>query len=575
MKTKLSFFLIFTVILVSLFTSCKKDKSTAPDPLAPIYEYTKTMVDDSAMVVTAHPVASQAGYDILRQGGNAVDAAIAVQFSLAVCYPIAGNIGGGGFMVYRHHDGTIAALDYREMAPAASTHDMYLDEHGNAVAEKSQNGALAVGVPGTTAGMYEAFLKYSKLKDWKALLAPAIESAEKGFKLTHRQVGLLNKNKAKFDKYNTDPVVFNSREWKGGDLLIQPELAATLKAIAEEGPKGFYEGKVADQIINQMQKSGGIITHEDLKNYVAKWRAPITTDYRGHKIISMPPPSSGGIALAQILGMVEEYDLSNMPYQGAQHIHTVVEAERRAYADRATHLGDSDFYDVPVMGLMDKEYLKLRMADFDPTKASLSDSTFAGQARESMQTTHYSIVDYEGNAVSMTTTLNGGYGSKLVVAEAGFLLNNEMDDFSAKPGVPNMFGLIGAEANKIEPGKRMLSSMTPTIVEKDGKLLLVCGTPGGSTIITSVYQTVSNVIDFGMSASDAVQSPRFHHQWLPDKIIFEKEGFDTLVLNELKEMGHEVMLRGKLGKVEAVKSLADGNLEGAADIRANDDVKGF
>lgn len=533
------------------------------------------MVDDSAMVVTAHPIASQAGYDILRQGGNAVDAAIAVQFSLAVCYPIAGNIGGGGFMVYRHHDGKIDALDYREMAPAASTHDMYLDENGNAIAEKSQNGALAVGVPGTPEGMYQAFLKFSKLKDWKALLAPAIESAEKGFKLTHRQVGLLNKNKAKFDKYNTDPVVFNSCVWKGGDLLIQPELAATLKTIADHGPKGFYEGKVADQIVNQMKRSGGIITHDDLKNYKAVWRTPITAEYRGHKIVSMPPPSSGGIALAQILGMVENYDLANMKYHGAEHIHTVVEAERRAYADRATYLGDADFYDVPVEQMMDKDYLKSRMIDFSSDKASISDSTFAGVINESLQTTHYSIVDQDGNAVSMTTTLNGGYGSKLVVAEAGFLLNNEMDDFSAKPGTPNMYGLIGAEANKIEPGKRMLSSMTPTIVEKDGNLLLVCGTPGGSTIITSVFQTVSNVIDFGMSATDAVHSPRFHHQWLPDKIVFEEVGFDSLVIDRLKEMGHNVSMRGKIGKVEAVKYLSDGNLEGAADIRANDDVKGF
>ncbi|MDF1697463.1 MAG: gamma-glutamyltransferase [Saprospiraceae bacterium] len=563
------FFLLFFVIILS---SCKTDK---PSPLEPIYDFTKTMIDDSAMVVTAHPIASLAGYDILRQGGNAIDAAIAVQFSLAVCYPIAGNIGGGGFMVYRSSDGTIDALDYREMAPAASTSDMYLDQNGNAIAEKSQNGALAVGVPGTPAGMYEAFQKYSKLKDWKALLAPAIHSAENGFRLTFRQAGLLNKNKTKFDKYNTDPVVFNSKNWKGGDLLIQPELATTLKAIANEGPTGFYGGKVADQIVNQMKKSGGIITHEDLKNYQAIWRTPITTNYRDHKIISMPPPSSGGIALAQILGMVENFNLAEMDYHSAEHIHVVVEAERRAYADRATHLGDSDFYNVPIASLINKDYLKSRMADFNPEKASVSDSIIAGQMKESLQTTHYSIVDQEGNAVSMTTTLNGGYGSKLVVAEGGFLLNNEMDDFSAKPGTPNMFGLIGAEANKIEPGKRMLSSMTPTIVEKDGQLLLVCGTPGGSTIITSVYQTVSNVIDYGMTATEAVQSPRFHHQWLPDKLILEEVGFDSLVINALADKGHKVMKRGKIGKVEAVRFLSNGNLEGAADIRADDDVKGF
>ena len=572
MKTRTSFNTLVLFFTLLCFLACKTEKKNV---LTPIYDFTKTMIDDSAMVVTAHPIASQAGYEILRKGGNAVDAAIAVQFSLAVCYPIAGNIGGGGFMVYRHNDGSIDALDYREMAPAAASRDMYLDEAGNPIAEKSQNGALAVGVPGTPAGMYEAFQKYSKLKDWKALLAPAIESAEKGFRLTHRQVGLMNKNKPKFDKYNTDPVVFNSKEWKGGDLIVQPELAATLKAIAEEGPKGFYEGKVADQIVNQMKKSGGIITHEDLKNYVPKWREPITFDYRGHKIISMPPPSSGGVALAQIMGMVDNYNLSEMQYHGADHIHTVVEAERRAYADRSIHLGDPDYYNVPIAGLMDQEYLDGRMSDFSSEQASVSDSIDAGVMQESMETTHYSIVDPEGNAVSMTTTLNGGYGSKLVVAEAGFLLNNEMDDFSAKPGTPNMFGLLGAEANKIEPGKRMLSSMTPTIVEKDGKLLLVCGTPGGSTIITSVYQTISNVIDFGMSASDAVQSPRFHHQWLPDKIVFENEGFDSLVIKELEEMGHAVHIRGKLGKVEAVKCLDNGNLEGAADTRANDDVKGF
>jgi gamma-glutamyltranspeptidase/glutathione hydrolase len=533
------------------------------------------MVDDSAMVVTAHPISSLAGYTILRQGGNAVDAAIAVQFSLAVCYPIAGNIGGGGFMVYRDSLGEVSTLDYREMAPLAATRDMYLDKNGEAIAEKSQDGALSVGVPGTTAGMYEAFLKYSKIKDWQTLLQPAIKAASEGFKITHRQAELLNIYKEKFDTYNTEAVVFNSKKWKGGDLLKQPELASTLEAIATQGPKGFYQGKVADQIVEQMKASGGIITHEDLKQYKAVWRTPIITDYRNHKVISMPPPSSGGIALSQILGMVENYDLSEMDYHSAEHLHLVAEVERRAYADRAKHLGDSDFYSVPTDALMDKDYLKLRMQNFDVNAASKSDSIFAGVFNESPQTTHYSIVDYAGNAVSMTTTLNGGFGSKLVVAKAGFLLNNEMDDFSAKPGTPNMYGLIGTEANKIEPGKRMLSSMTPTIIEKDGKLLLVVGTPGGSTIITSVFQTISNVIDFGMSASEAVQSPRFHHQWLPDRIDIEEFGFSSEVIEALEQMGHTVNKRDKIGKVEAVKCSADGLLEGAADIRADDDVKGF
>ncbi len=565
-------YIVVAVIITIILVSCRTDKKIDNQP---IYNFTKTIVDDSAMVVTAHPVASRAGYDIMRSGGNAVDAAISVQFTLAVCYPIAGNIGGGGFMVYRGADGSTNTLDYREKAPAAAFDDMYLDENGDPQPEISQNGGLAVGVPGTVAGMYTAFEKYSKLKDWNALLAPAIDAAENGFKLTHRQAMLLNKNKQKFDKYNTDDIVFNSKKWTGGDLLIQPKLATTLKTIASKGPSGFYEGIVADQIVSQMKKSGGIITHEDLQNYEAKWRAPISFDYRGHNIISMPPPSSGGIALAQILGMVENYDISEMDYHSKDHLHLVAEAERRAFADRATHLGDSDFYNVPIAGLIDKAYLRYRMSDFDPDKTEGSKNIVAGDAKESLETTHYSIVDVEGNAVSMTTTLNGGYGSKLVVAEAGFLLNNEMDDFSSKPGTPNMFGLIGAEANKIEPGKRMLSSMTPTIVEKDGKLLLVCGTPGGSTIITSVYQAISNVIDFDMTASEAVQSPRFHHQWLPDNLILEEVGFDTTLVNELNAMGHNAKLRGKLGKVEAIKLMADGNLEGAADTRADDDVKGF
>ena len=572
MHKKSHIYIAFSIILAIVLFSCRTDE---PSEKLPIYKITKTIVDDSAMVVSAHPVASQAGYDIMRAGGNAVDAAVSVQFTLAVCYPIAGNIGGGGFMVYRGADGSTNTLDYREMAPAAAYDDMYLDKDGDPIAEKSQNGGLSVGVPGTVAGMYAAFEKYSKLKDWKKLLAPAIRVAEEGFKLTHRQAMLMNKNKVKFDKYNTEPILFTSKTWKGGDLLIQSKLATTLKLISQNGPSGFYEGVVADQIVNQMGKSGGIITHEDLKNYTAKWREPITFDYRGHNIISMPPPSSGGIALAQIFGMVEEYKLENIKYHSKDHLHLVAEAERRAYADRAAHLGDSDFYNVPILGLIDKGYLKNRMSDFDPEKTDGSANTEAGDAKESLETTHYSIVDVEGNAVSMTTTLNGGYGSKLVVAEAGFLLNNEMDDFSAKPGTPNMFGLIGAEANKIEPGKRMLSSMTPTIVEKDGKLLLVCGTPGGSTIITSVFQAVSNVIDFGMTATEAVQSPRFHHQWVPDALILEEVGFDTTLVNALNMMGHHAKMRGKLGKVEAIKIMENGNIEGAADTRADDDVRGF
>lgn len=563
----------FAFSILMFASSCREDKQDDRD--VPIYSLTKSMVDDSAMVVTAHPIASQAGKDIMLRGGNVVDAAIAVQFSLAVCYPVAGNIGGGGFMVYRSADGTTSTLDYREMAPAAAKPDMYLDDNGDAIADKSRFGALAVGVPGTVAGMYAAFEKYSAMKDWNALLQPAIEIASKGYKVTHKQAELLNTYAANFVEYNTHNCVFAQREWSGGDLMIQKDLAKTLIAIAEQGPSGFYEGSVADLFVAQMEKSGGIITHEDLKNYEVKWREPIRFAYRGYDVIGMPPPSSGGIAIAQILGMMEPYDIGQYTYHSAQHIHLVAEAERRAFADRSIHLGDSDYYDVPVSQLIDKMYLATRMSSFDPEVASKSSDIEAGDLHESTQTTHYSIVDVEGNAVSMTTTLNGHYGSKLAVDGGGFLLNNEMDDFSAKAGTPNMFGLVGAEANKIEPGKRMLSSMSPTIVERDGKLMLVCGTPGGSTIITSVLQIVSNVIDFNMDASDAVVSPRFHHQWLPDLITLEAEAFDSTIANQLREMGHTVEVKGKLGKVEAIRIRSNGDLEGAADIRADDDVKGF
>lgn len=565
------FLLAFTFSILAY--SCRVEKKVDYD--VPIYELTKSIVDDSAMVVTAHPIASQVGKDIMLRGGNAVDAAIAVQFSLAVCYPVAGNIGGGGFMVYRSADGTATTLDYREMAPAAATSDMYLDDNGDAIADKSRFGALAVGVPGTVAGMYAAFAKYSALKDWNALLQPAIETANNGYKVTHKQAELLNKYADNFIAYNTHETVFSQKVWRGGDLMVQKDLGKTLTAIAEQGPSGFYEGSVADLFVAQMVRSGGIITHEDLKNYKAKWRDPIRFTYRGHDVIGMPPPSSGGIAMAQVLGMIEPYDVGSYRYHSAQHIHLVAEAERRAFADRSRHLGDADYYDVPVTKLMEKKYLAEHMSSFDPLIASKSSEIEAGNLYESMQTTHYSIVDLEGNAVSMTTTLNGHYGSKLAVDGAGFLLNNEMDDFSAKPGTPNMFGLVGAEANKIEPGKRMLSSMSPTIVERDGKLMLVCGTPGGSTIITSVLQVVSNVIDFDMDAADAVTSPRFHHQWLPDLITLEDVGFDSTIVDQLNEMGHTVEVKGKLGKVEAIKIRANGDLEGAADIRADDDVKGF
>lgn len=566
---KLFFYWAVALTTYSLvFQSCKQNKVVE-------YQFTKTIIEDSVMVVSAHPIASQIGVEILRDGGNAIDATIAVQFALAVCYPVAGNIGGGGFMVYRDAQGESTTLDFREKAPSAAFADMYLDENGNAVSELSQTAELAAGVPGTVDGMVQAFEKYSKLRDWKRLLQPAIEIAENGFHLTEKQANSLNKKKEDFDKYNRAPTPFNAKNYVKGDLLIQPDLAKTLKAIRDQGRSGFYDGWVADKIVAQMKDGNGIISKQDLKEYKAIWRKPIITDYRGFEIISMPPPSSGGIALAQLLEMIEPYDINEMGLHSVENIHLLVEAERRVYADRATHLGDSDFYDVPIEMLMDQDYIKERMKDFNPHKASISDSIKAGQAKESLETTHFTIVDLEGNTVSLTTTINGAYGAKTIVQGAGFILNNEMDDFSAKPGTPNMFGLIGAEANKIEPGKRMLSSMTPTIVTKDGKTYLTVGSPGGSTIITSVFQTISNVIDHKLSASEAVKAPRFHHQWLPDEIKFEEDGFDQKLIDSLKSMGHNINIKGKIGKVECIYYNKDGMIEGAADIRADDTAMGF
>ncbi|MGB4959593.1 MAG: gamma-glutamyltransferase [Saprospiraceae bacterium] len=532
------------------------------------------MISDSAMVVSAHPLATEIGLAVLKDGGNAVDAAIAVQFALAVCYPNAGNIGGGGFMVFRDKDGIVNTLDYREKASSLATFDMYLDSTGAAIPDKSMYGHLAAGVPGSVAGMVEAYEKYSQLKDWKRLIQPSIDLAANGYKITSREAENLNETQTKFVQYNLAPTAFHKDSWSEGDLMVQKELSQTLTAVRDHGRSGFYEGSVADFIVKEMRDGGGLITHEDLKNYQAVWRPAVTTMYRGHKIISMPPPSSGGIALTQLLEMVEPYDLSSMKFQSAAAVHLITEAERRVYADRSFHLGDADFYPVPQKQLLDSTYLSERMKDFDPRKASKSEAIDHGII-ETEQTTHYSIVDQLGNAVSMTTTLNGGYGAFTVVRGAGFILNNEMDDFSVKPGSPNMYQLIGAEANKIEPNKRMLSSMTPTIIEQDGKLKMVVGTPGGSTIITSVFQTIINVLDFGMDADKAVQSPRFHHQWKPDVIMIEKDAVSLSERQILESIGHQFKERGSIGRVEAIVITADGKLHGAADRRGDDDAKGF
>lgn len=532
----------------------------------------------NGMVVSAHPEASEVGVEILKKGGNAVDAAVAVQFALAVVYPNAGNIGGGGFMVFRSASGEINALDFREKAAAGASRDMYLDASGNPIVAKSLYGHLAAGVPGSVDGMVEAHQKYGKLT-WAQVLQPAIELAQNGFKITKRQAAELNGLHRKFMDFNPNGTAFVNLEstWKENDLLVQKELANTLKLIQEKGRAGFYEGAVADSLVAEMQRGKGLITKEDLRNYHSAWRKPITGNYRGYKIITMPPTSSGGIALVQLLQSVETYPLKKWGHNADSTVQVIVEAERRVYADRATHLGDPDFYAVPQVGLLDAAYNKGKMANFNWNAATPSNMILAGEVKgkEHEETTHFSIVDHDGNAVSITTTLNGSYGSLVAVKGAGFLLNNEMDDFSVKPGAPNMYGLVGGEANAIAPNKRMLSSMTPTIIEKDGKLFMVVGTPGGSTIITSVFQTIINVIDFDMGMQPAVAAKKFHHQWLPDEVYVEKDAIDSVAVEKLKAKGYKIVPRGSIGRVDAILKTKWGYYQGGADPRGDDQAVGY
>ncbi|MCB9290447.1 MAG: gamma-glutamyltransferase [Lewinellaceae bacterium] len=561
----LGFFVLF------LGNSCKK---TAP---AIDYQATKVIVADSAAVVSPHPLATRVGLEVLKKGGNAVDAAVAVQFALAVVYPRAGNIGGGGFMVIRTEDGQTAALDYREKAPMAAHRDMYLDSLGNVIDGLSTEGHLAAGVPGSVAGLIEAHRKFGRIQDIKELIQPAIDLAEKGFHISETEAARLNRFQDAFRKYNEEPNPFLKDSFQMGALLIQKKLAATLKEIRDKGKAGFYEGPVAEAIVEEIRSGNGVMTLEDLRQYEALWRDPVIGRYDNFRIISMPPSSSGGIALIQMLKMVEPYPLHNYGFHSASAVHLMVEAERRAYADRAEHLGDSDFYDVPRDSLLSDTYLHARMANFSPRHATQSDSIFAGSfklLKESFETTHTSVVDSEGNAVSVTTTLNSNYGCKVWVDGAGFFLNNEMDDFSAKPGVPNQFGLVGAEANAIQPEKRMLSSMTPTIIEKDGELFMVLGAPGGSTIITAVFQVFINVAEFGMSLEEAVNAGRFHHQWLPDAILIESNAFPDSTIQALEAMGHHFNHVGRMAVIKAIIRLPDGRLQGVGDPRNPDDDAG-
>lgn len=510
----------------------------------------------NGMVVSADPLATQAGVQILKQGGNAVDAAVAVGFALAVTYPAAGNIGGGGFMNIRFADGRAFAIDYREKAPGKAHRDMFLDPSGKFLDSLSTVGHLACGVPGAVAGMLTGLEKFGTM-DRKKVIGPAYELARNGFPLLPELAEDLNAERRTFLRFPGSAKYFVSRDsaYREGEVWTQKDLAKTLKRIIDRGRDGFYAGETADLIVAEMKRGGGLISHEDLKNYDAVVREPLRGTYRGYEIVAQPPVSSGGIALLQLLNILEGYDLRSSGHNSAATLHRYIEAMRRVYADRAEHLGDPAFYDVPAAGLISKEYAAQRRATIDTAKASSSAEVSHGAPprRESEQTTHYSVVDRWGNCVSVTTTINGGFGNSVAVDGAGFLLNNEMDDFSAKPGVPNMFGAVGNIANEIQPNKRMLSSMTPTIVLKEGKPFMVIGTPGGTTIITTVMQVICNVVDFDMNIQQAIDAPRIHHQWTPDVTYYEKRGLSFDTVEKLKAMGHRLQeRRGTSGLAEGI-----------------------
>ncbi len=539
-------------------------------------------------VVVAHTQqACDAGIEILQAGGNAVDAAVAVSYALAVSHPQAGNIGGGGFMLIQMADGQSVAIDFREMAPGNATRDMFLDDSGKVVPGKSVKGGLAVGVPGTVAGLQLALDKYGSLSR-KKVMKPAIRIAQKGFEIPYHlaySFGWLNQSAAGFDETRR---IFcrNGELYMPGDLFKQPDLAKTLKLIQKHGNAGFYSGKVAEALVKSNLQYGGTISLEDLKNYKPVIRKPVTGNYRGFEVLSMPPPSSGGIALISMLNMLEPMHFDSIGWHSAQHIQLLAEVEKRAYADRSVWLADPDYFDIPQEKLLSKAYAYYRMADYDSLSITPSDSIYPLNDKdlakiqvpghESEETTHFSVVDRWGNAVSMTTTLNWSFGSYVTVEGFGFLLNNEMDDFSSKPGEPNSFGLIGNDANAIEPGKRMLSSMTPTIVMKDGKVLVVLGAPGGSTIITTVLQVISNLVDFGMPLQDAVNAPRFHHQWQPDMIQFGPRAISKDTANLLQQMGYQLSERSAYGEVNAIsRDRVFGGWVGAPDFRITSHGKAY
>ena len=541
-------------IVLSFLSSCNKTK------------------DIKAAVVSARKEASDIGISVLNKGGSAFDAMIATDLALTVCFPNAGNISGGGFLVYRTASGEVGSLDYREKAPSSAYEKMYLDENGDVIPEKSTLGGLAVGVPGTVAGLVEIHSKFGTLP-WEDLVKPAIDLATNGYIVTQKQERSLKSKKDDFIKIN-GVKTFYAQDFKAGDTVKNIALAETLKRISKYGAKGFYQGPVAEALIKRVREAGGIITHEDLIKYKPVWRKPLNFRYKNLNIYSMGPPSSGGICLGQILKMIEPYNINQYDHNSEKAIQLIVEAERRSYSDRSKYLGDPDFNEIPYNQLISDNYLNNRMKSFTFDLASESTDIQAGkiESKESEETTHYSILDKEGNAVAVTTTLNGSYGSKVFVEDGGYFLNNEMDDFSIKPGFANMFGLIGSEINSIKPEKRMLSSMTPTIILKDGKLYMILGTPGGSTIITSVLQTILNVHEFGMDIQSAINAPRFHHQWLPEKIEFENGVFDELSMKKLQDKGYDVKQEYNrvIGRVDAILVSKSGIITTGADPRGDD-----
>lgn len=563
----ISFFIFVSFIL----SGCINDVNVNSIP-------ENTKFAENGMVVSAHPLASKVGLEILQKGGNAFDAAAAVQFALSVVYPRAGNIGGGGFAVIRLADGTVKTLDFREKAPQRASRDMYLDSAGNVVLNMSKQGIFSVGIPGVVAGMETMQRTYGKIP-WDDVVAPSIKLALIGFPLTKGEADVLNRYREVFTELNTgDNPFVKDAEWLEGDSVKYPIYGETLFRIGEKGVQEFYHGRVAKLILRESKKRGGVLTLEDFDNYRAIWREPVSAQIGEYTVYSMGPPSSGGISLIQLLKGADKYNLSQYPHNSVNAIHLMTELERRVFADRATYLGDPDFFDVPQDMLLSDAYLKDRFSGIEMDKKTPSNTIKAGAVDviESHETTHFSIVDKWGNAVSITTTLNGNFGSKVIVSGAGFFLNNEMDDFSVKPGVPNQFGLVGGEANAIQPQKRMLSSMSPTVVEKDGKLWMVVGTPGGSTIINTTYQTIQNCMWYGMTMQESVNATKSHSQWLPDNIHLEKGKIDSMVIDSLEKMGHEVLYWNTMGKVNSVMVLDHGKLEGAPDyLRGENWAEGY